>query len=181
MTNRTAATRYARALFDVSVQDHDPQWVESDLAGLLAMIDGHETLRRVLLNPAIPTPRKRSIMTELIARLDDLVRPVAKLAILLAERDRLGLLPDILVSYRARLLDHLGVIEASVTTAHPLAPERTTAIEERLAAASGRTVTMTTAVDPQLLGGFVARLGTTVYDASVARNLERMRLTLLER
>jgi F0F1-type ATP synthase delta subunit len=40
---------------------------------------------------------------------------------------------------------------------------------------------MTTAVDPQLLGGFVARLGTTVYDASVARNLERMRLTLLER
>lgn len=181
MTNRTAATRYARALFDVSVQDHDPQRVQSDLAGLLAMIDGHETLRRVLLNPAIPTPRKRSIMTELIARLDDLVRPVAKLAILLAERDRLGLLPDILVSYRARLLDHLGVIEASVTTAHPLAPERTTAIEERLAAASGRTVTMTTAVDPQLLGGFVARLGTTVYDASVARNLERMRLTLLER
>ena len=135
----------------------------------------------MLLNPAIPTPRKRSIMTELIARLDNLVPPVAKLAILLAERDRLGLLPDILASYRARLLDHLGVIEASVTTAHPLAPERTTAIEERLAAVSGRTVTMTTAVDPQLLGGFVARLGTTVYDASVARNLERMRLTLLER
>ena len=181
MTNRTAATRYARALFDVSVQDHDLQRVESDLAGLLAMIDGHETLRRVLLNPAIPTPRKRSTMTELIARLDTLVLPVAKLAILLAERDRLGLLPDLLASYRARLLDHLGVIEASVTTAHPLAPERTTAIEERLAAASGRTVTMTTAVDPQLLGGFVARLGTTVYDASVARNLERMRLTLLER
>ncbi len=181
MTNRTAATRYARALFDVSVQDHDLHRVESGLAGLLAMIDGHETLRRVLLNPAIPTPRKRTIMTELIARLDDLVPPVAKLAILLAERDRLGLLPDILESYRARLLDHLGVIEASVTTAHPLAPERTTAIEERLAAASGRTVSITTAVDPQLLGGFVARLGTTVYDASVARNLERMRLTLLER
>ena len=43
MTNRTAATRYARALFDVSVQDHDLQRVESGLAGLLAMIDGHET------------------------------------------------------------------------------------------------------------------------------------------
>ena len=62
-----------------------------------------------------------------------------------------------------------------------LAQTKQTLTEERLAAVSGRTVTMTTAVDPQLLGGFVARLGTTVYDASVARNLERMRLTLLER
>ncbi len=181
MTNRTAAARYARALFDVSLQDHDLQQVESELAGLLAVIDEHETLRRVLLNPAIPTPRKRSIMTALLDRLDALAPPVAKLAILLAERDRLVLLSDILAAYRARLLDHLGVIEASVTTAHPLVAERTTAIEARLAAASGRTVTMTTAVDPQLLGGFVARLGTTVYDASVARNLERMRQALLER
>ncbi len=181
MTNRTAAARYARALFDVSVQDRDLRQVESHLAGFLALIDGHETLRRVLLNPAIPAPRKRAIVTDLVSHVTDILPPVAKLLILLAERDRLVLLPDILNSYRSRLMDHLGVVQATVTTAQPLSPERTAGIERSLTQASGRQVLMTTEVDTALLGGLVARLGSTVYDASVARNLERIRHTLLER
>jgi F-type H+-transporting ATPase subunit delta len=181
MTNRTAAARYARALFEVSVQDRDLQQVESDLARSLALIDGHETLRRVLLNPAIPTPRKHAIMTDLVTRLGDLLPPVPKLLTLLAERDRLGILADILEAYSARLMDHLGVVQATVTTAHALPAERTATIERSLAHASGRQVILTAEVDPALLGGLVAKVGSTVYDASVARNLERIRQTLWER
>ena len=181
MTNRTAAARYARALFEVSVQDRDLQQVDSDLARSLALIDGHETLRRVLLNPAIPTPRKHAIVTDLDTRLGDLLPPVSKLLTLLAERDRLGILADILEAYRARLMDHLGVVQATVTTAHALPAERTANIERSLAHASGRQVILTTEVDPALLGGIVAKVGSTVYDASVARNLERIRQTLWER
>ena len=180
MTNRTAAARYARALFDVSVKDRDCRQVEADLAGFADLLDGHDILSRVLLNPAIPTSRKRAVVTVLLSRLGDVTPPVAKLLTLMAERDRLGLLPEVLRSYRARLLDHLGVVEAQVTTAGPLTPERAAAIEESLAQASGREVTMTTDVDPEILGGIVARLGTTVYDGSVARHLERMRHNLLE-
>ena len=181
MTNRTAAARYARALFDVSVKNRDLRRVEADIARFTALIDGHEVLSRVLLNPAIPTLRKRALVKELLRRLEDVVPPVARLVTLLAERDRLGLLPDIVQSYRARLLDHLGVVEAEVTTARPLTPERAAAIERSLARASGREVTMVTNVDPEILGGVVARLGTTVYDGSIARHLERMRHTLLAR
>ena len=181
MTNRTAAARYARALFDVSVKNRDLRQVEADLAGFADLIDGHETLSRVLLNPAIPTARKRAIVDALLSRLGEVTPPVAKLLTLLAERDRLGLLPEVLRSYRARLLDHLGVIEAQVTTAQPLTPERAAAIERSLAHVSGRKVAMATDVDPGLLGGIVARLGTTVYDGSVARHLERIRHNLLER
>ena len=181
MTNRTAAARYARALFDVSVQDRDLKQVEADLARSLALIDGHETLRRVLLNPAIPTPRKHAIVTELVSRLGDLLPPVAKLLVLLAERDRLGILTDIVDAYRSRLMNHLGVVNATVTTAHALSAERTADIERTLTNASGRQVILTTEVEPALLGGLVAKLDSTVYDASVARNLERIRQTLLER
>ena len=181
MTNHTAAARYARALFDVSVKNRDLRQVEADLAGFADLIDGHETLSRVLLNPAIPTARKRAIVDALLSRLGEVTPPVAKLLTLLAERDRLGLLPEVLRSYRARLLDHLGVIEAQVTTAQPLTPERAAAIERSLAHVSGRKVAMATDVDPGLLGGIVARLGTTVYDGSVARHLERIRHNLLER
>ena len=181
MTNRTAAARYARALFDVSVHDRDLRQVEADLAGFADLIDGHATLRRVLLSPAIPTERKRAVVDALVGRLGDVIPPVAKLLRLLAERDRLGLLSQVLRAYRARLLDHLGIVEAQVTTAQPLTPERAAAIEHSLAQVSGRTVTMVTDIDPEILGGVVARLGTTVYDGSVASHLERMRHTLLER
>ena len=181
MTNRTAAARYARALLDVSAQDRDLRQVEAALAGFADLVDGHETLSRVLLNPAIPTERKRAVVDALVGRLGDVIPPVAKLLRLLAERDRLGLLPEVLRSYRARLLDHLGIVEAQVTTAQPLTAERAAAIEHSLAQVSGRTVTMVTDVDPEILGGVVARLGTTVYDGSVAGHLERMRHNLLER
>ena len=181
MTNRTAAARYARALFDVSVQSRDLKQVETDLARTLALIDGHETLRRVLLNPAIPTPRKHAIVTDLVNRIGDLLPPVAKLVTLLAERDRLGILADILDAYRSRLMRHLGVVTATVTTAQALSAERIADIERTLTTASGRQVNLTTQVDPALLGGLVAKLDSTVYDASVARNLERIRQTLLER
>ena len=181
MTNRTAAARYARALFDVSVKERDLRQVETDLVQFGDLIDGHATLSQVLLNPAVPAPRKRAIVAELLSRLGTVLPPVAKLITLLAERDRLGLLTDIVRSYRARLLDHLGVVEAQVTTVQPLTAEQAAAFERRLGEASGRTVTMSTDVDPEILGGVVARLGTTVYDGSVARQLERMRHTLLER
>ena len=181
MTNRTAATRYARALFDVSVKDRDLRKIEADLAGFADLVAGHETLSRVLLNPAIPTPRKRAIVSALLGRLGDVTPPVAKLLTLMAERDRLRLLPEVVRSYRARFLDHLGVLEAQVTTAQPLTSERTAAIERSLSQVSGREVIMLTDVDPEILGGVVARLGTTVYDGSVAGHLERMRHNLLAR
>ena len=179
MTNRTAAARYARALFDVSVKDRDLRQVEADLAKFADLVDGHEILSRVLLNPVIPTSRKEALVKELIGRLGA-APPVAKLLTLMAARGRLAILPDVLRSYRARLLDHLGVVEARVTTAGPLTSARAAAIEHSLAQASGREVTMTTDVDPAILGGVVARLGTTVYDGSVVRHLERMRHALLE-
>ena len=179
MTNRTAAARYARALFDVSLKDRDLRQVEADLVTFADLLDGHETLSRVLLSPAIPTKQKRAIVTELLSRVGDLVPPVAKLLTLLAERGRLVLLPEVVRAFRVRLLDHLGVVEARVTTAQPLTAERTAAIAESLVKASGREVTMITDVDPEILGGLIARLGGTVYDGSIARHLERMRQNLL--
>jgi F-type H+-transporting ATPase subunit delta len=180
MTNRTAAARYARALFDVSVKHRDLRQVESDVVGFAALLEGHDDLGRVLLNPAIPTAGKTAIVDALLDRMDPLEAPVAKLLRLLAERDRLVLLPDIVEAYRDRLLRHLGIVEARVTTAMAVSDDRLAAIERRLSTASGGKITMTADVDAELLGGLVARLGTTVYDGSIANHLERMRSSLLE-
>src|SRR5581483_7251204 len=120
MTSKTAAIRYARALFDVARQERaDLDAIERELAAFVALFDANPNLKRVLLNPAIPVTRKRAAMVELTTR-GGASTIVAKLLALLAERDRLILLPDLLASYRERMLDFQNVVRAEVTTAAPL-------------------------------------------------------------
>ena len=180
MTNKAAALRYARALFDVAVKEGDDlQQVEDQLAGFAGLFSEHPALARVLLNPVVPVQRKRAAVSEL-AREQALQPVVRKLVELLAERDRLVLLPDLLEAYRGRLLDHRNVVRAEVTTAAELSPARMEDISRRLAEVTGRTVTLSTRVDPAILGGVVARIGSMVYDGSVTRQLEKIRNRLTE-
>ena len=175
MTNRAAAARYARALLDVAVNERaDPDAIERDLAAFAELGARHPELQRVLVNPAIPAARKRAAVTELV-RAAGTAPILGKLLVLLAERDRLVLVPDVLVSYRDRLLDHRNVVRAEVTTAAPLSASGAQAIERGLSRVTGRTVQLSTAIDPAIIGGVVARLGSVVYDGSVVRQLEKLK------
>jgi F-type H+-transporting ATPase subunit delta len=177
MTSRTAATRYARALLDVASRETPQGGIEQaadELDAFTALIRQNPELDRVLTNPAVPAPRKRAAVAELtgMARLSPIV---SKLLILLAERDRLLLLNDVASIYRDLLMDRQNVVRAEVTTAAPLAAEKTQAIEKELSAVTGKRVAMTTKVDKDILGGVVARVGGTVYDASIATQLKKIR------
>jgi F-type H+-transporting ATPase subunit delta len=175
VTNKTAALRYARALLDVAVREKaNLEQIETDLAAFVALFDTYPPLATVLLNPAVPVPRKRSAIDALLARAH--FSPIlSKLIQLLADRDRLVLLPDLLAAYRDRLMDYRHVVRAEVTTAAPIDAARVQEIQNGLANATGRTVTMATKTDPAIIGGLVARVGSTVYDGSVVRQLERMK------
>jgi len=177
VSNRSSAARYARALLDVSRAEGDPLVAERDLASFVSLLRSHETLERVLTSPGVPSPRKAALVAELLARLQP-SKPVARLLSLLAQRDRLVLLPDLLEEYGKRLMDHLQVVRADVTTAVPLPADRVEALRETLVQKTGRTLQLTTSVDPALIGGVVTRIGSVVYDGSVRRQLEMIRETL---
>jgi F-type H+-transporting ATPase subunit delta len=180
VTNKTAALRYARAVLEVGIKEQaDLEGLERDLAAFAGLLSDHPALAKVLLNPAVPVPRKRAAVVELTTRMQP-AAIVGKLLAMLAERDRLVLLPDLLASYRDLLLAHRNVVRAELTTAIPLDPSRAAAIEQQLARATGRTVTLQTRTDPAIIGGLVARIGSTVYDGSVTRQLEKMKERLTE-
>jgi F-type H+-transporting ATPase subunit delta len=175
MTSKTAAIRYARALFDVALQEKaDLEHTERELADFNSLIEQHQALKKVLVNPAVPVGRKKAAMAELTT-LAGTSPIIAKLLALLAERDRLMILPDLLVAFRERLMTHRNVVRAELTTATPLADGRTRAIEERLARATGQKVALESRVDPAIIGGLVAKIGSVVYDASLTRQLQRMK------
>ena len=180
MTNKTAAIRYARALLDVAVKEQaDLELIENELSQFVDLFVQYPLLEKVLLNPAVPVPRKRAAVSDLLAQAA-FTPIVAKLIAVLADRDRLVLVRDLLAAYRDRLLDHRHVVRAEVTTASPLDSPRALAIQKGLATLTGRTVVLATKVDPLILGGLIARIGSTVYDGSVTRQLEKLKDRLVE-
>ncbi len=180
MTNKTAAIRYARALLDVAVKEKaDLELIENELSQFADLFKQYPLLEKVLLNPAVPVPRKRAAVADILAQAK-FTPIVTKLLTLLADRDRLVLATDLLAAYRDRLLDHRGVVRAEVTTATALDAGRTEAIQNGLAALTGRKVLLVTKIDPSIIGGLVARVGSTVYDGSVTRQLEKMKDRLAE-
>jgi F-type H+-transporting ATPase subunit delta len=180
VTNKTAAIRYARALLDVAVKERaDLELIEHELSQFADLFTQYPLLEKVLLNPAVPVPRKRAAVADVLAQAT-FTPIVTKLIALLADRDRLVLVPDLLKAYSDRLLDHRGIVRAEVTTATALDAGRTEAIEKGLASLTGRKVQLTTTIDPSIIGGLVARIGSTVYDGSVTRQLEKMKERLVE-
>jgi F-type H+-transporting ATPase subunit delta len=180
LTSRTAAVRYARALFDVVLKEQgDLSTAENDLVAFADLFRQHEALARVLLNPAVPTPRKRAAM-EALTQSAGVTPVVGKLMVLLAERDRLAILPDLAAAFRERVAEHRKVVRASLVTAAPLDAERVEQIRQTLSHATGRAVTLETQVDPAIIGGMVARVGGTVFDASITTQLQKLRQRLTE-
>lgn len=179
MTSRGAASRYARALFDVTqAEGKDLLQTQRDLGDFARLVAGNESLQRVLTNPAIPASRKRGVVEQLIARAGSLQPAVAKLLLMLAERDRLVILPDVAQVFDARLMEYQKVVKAQIITAVALPADRVAALTDGLQQATGRNVLVETRVDAGIIGGAVARIGGTVYDGSITRQLERMRETL---
>ena len=179
MSTRASAARYARALLDVVIKEGNPEQVEQELSAFAGLFAGNPELQKALTNPAVPVTAKRGVVEALVAR----AKPspaLGKLMLMLADRERLALLPDLAAVYRERLMEHRQVISAEVTTAVPLSADRVAQFEKRIAAATGRRVTMTASVDPSLIGGAVARVGSIVYDGSIATQLSKMRERLEE-
>jgi F-type H+-transporting ATPase subunit delta len=180
MSMRASAARYARALLDVAITESDPERAEQELAAFVDLVRQNHDLQRALANPVVAAADKRAVVQQILERLEP-TTPAGKLVLLLASRGRLALLPDLLDVYRERLMEHRNVLSAEVTTAVPLSKERATQLQQRLADATGRVVTMTTRVDATIIGGVVTRIGSTVYDGSVATQLAKVRDRLEQR
>ncbi len=180
MTAGSAAGRYARALFDVVLKEGgDVEKAQGEVQAF-AELFANEALAHVLGNPAIPGSKKKALATALVARAGEVSAPLAKLIVILAEKDRLTLLPGIARAYVERVMDHLKIVRGEVTTAVPLAPAMLRVLEEGLAKATGRTVMLAARVDPAIIGGVVTRLGSTVYDGSITTQLQKMKQSLIE-
>jgi F-type H+-transporting ATPase subunit delta len=139
------------------------------------LIAGHPELTRVLSSPTVPVAVKRDIVNAVITAAGGTPIEVTRMIGMLAERDRLGELAGLAAAFSERLMDAQKVLRADVTTAVPLSDATRQALAAALGRATGKSITMTERVDPSIVGGVVARVGSFVYDASITRQIERLR------
>ena len=171
------ARRYAKALFTLAAELGRVEPWSDALQALKQAVEGSPDLVDVLSNPVYAKEQRRAIVEKLADALGLDEEPTS-LLYLLADRNRLGYLGAIVETFRALADQHLGRMRARVTSAVPLDGSAAAAIAEKLSQATKAQVLLEKAVDPALIGGVVAQVGSLVYDGSVRTQLEELRRTL---
>jgi F-type H+-transporting ATPase subunit delta len=172
MLKGAAARRYAEAVFDLGVQQGTLDRWQSDLH-LIAEAFGNRKLSFILRQPRISFARKEAIVRDLLEK--RVTREALGLAVLLVERELVDLGPKVAEAFDEKLNDYRNQATAVVTTAVPLAAPQQAEVAAYLQALTGKTISLETRVDPEILGGLVAQIGDTLIDGSVRRRLALLR------
>jgi len=181
MSLRTSANRYAKALFVVALEEKaDLAKIGRDLNDVVEMMQASPALAEAAGRSGVTDAARQSLI-EKVSGAMGLTAHVTKLLVLLADHRKLNRVPDLAAAYHERLMAHQNIVRADVTSASPLSAETTQALGDRLSKVTGKKVDLSVTVDASLLGGVVARIGSTVYDGSVRTQLARMRQQLVEK
>ena len=173
-----AGNRYARALMEALY----PEKAEAGLQQLQSfeeLLSDQPEAGRFLENPAMAGDRRRRMLKEISDALG-FDRRLANFVNILADRNRLQILGEIIREYQRLMDERLGIVRAHVTAARALDPAEHRELASKLQEMTGKQVRMEVAVDPSLIGGVIAQVGSTVYDGSVRQQLQAFRNRLVE-
>ena len=173
MASQSLAKRYAKALSDLSIDRDRLDQVAEELSRFVNVFQANKDLREVLSNPVYPFMQRKSVLREVVDRLN-LNETVINFLLVLFDNHRFDHLELVEKMFHGLVERHLGRIQVEVLTARPLAREATDRLEETFQTITKHKVSVKYGLDPQSLGGMVVKVGSLVFDASVANQLEML-------
>lgn len=174
MSVQTVARRYATALADVVIQRGEAHEVQNELKTWEQTLQANANLREVFANPTVALDKKRAVLAKLI----DITKPrpaTANFLKVLLQNQRLTDLPEINSKFAQIMDERAGMVAARVTTARSVPADAQGRLQEMLATLTGKKVRIDFATDPEIIGGLVTRIGSTVYDGSVRSQLQQIK------
>jgi F-type H+-transporting ATPase subunit delta len=171
----TLARPYAEAVFRLAQEESDLAGWSSRIATLAAIVSDAQ-LARLNADPAVAADRVAGLVIEVAG--NSLGERGASFVKVLAENDRLSVLPEISVQFETLKANAEGTIEATISSAQELTQAQVDDLVAGLKAKFNRAVTVQVAVDPELIGGAVIAIGDKVIDGSVKGRLQRMSFAL---
>jgi len=173
--------RYARALADVVLSSRNEVSAEQALdqiRSFAAAVVTSAELHDVLLSPAVQPSRKRAVIAKLGEPLG-LSRIVQNFLFVIVDHRRVGILPETAEGLEEIFDEHFGFARADISTARTLDPAQASALEAQLGRMTGKKIRPRYSLDESLMGGAVARIGSTVYDGSVRGHFDQLRRRLI--
>ena len=174
MSSQTVARRYASALADVVLDRGEANEVKQELQEWTELLEANANLQEVFRNPTIALDKKRAVLNKLIERAKSRPTTTNFLKVLL-QNQRLAELPGVNRKFAEILDERAGLVAATVTTARPVPQSSQEDLIERLSAITKKKVRVDFEEDPELIGGLVTRIGSTIYDGSVQNQLQQLR------
>lgn len=171
---RGAAKRYAQAVLDLAKEQGTLDAWQNDLANLAALMSD-PAVASFVANPNATEAQKLAVLDQVLVNGQSQAKNLARL---LLERERLEDLPTIYELFEDGIRAERGIVVAQVTTAEPLGTIEQELVKERLVAMTGKQVELRLKVDPEIIGGIVARIGDVLVDGSVISRLRRLRARL---
>lgn len=176
MTQNAIARRYAGALFALG-KKHGGEGLDERggwLSELARLGDEEPKFRQALKSPVISADEKKALLAKVLELMgaDGTTR---NFCFLLADKERLGVLPQIAEEYGVLLDETRGILRGRVTTAIKLSPERQEELKADLEKKTGKNLSLVFDVDPEILGGMVLTVGGKVLDSSLRAQLGAMR------
>ena len=167
------ARRYAEAAYGLAEEQKLGERFAADLALVQEAIKSSREFLAFLKSPVISRDRKRAALSEIFkARLSSFTFSFLNL---LVEKGREELLGDIAGEYFKLRDDRQGILTLDVRAAVEMNGDQQKAIVKRFESLTGKKIRPAFSIDKELKGGFVARIGDTVYDGSLLRQLELLR------
>jgi len=178
VTASTVAYRYAAALLDLALERGDANQVGEDLTKVAAALEASGELQVVLSNPAIRRQERLGVVTALASKLG-LGGTATTFLKLVVEKGRASAIAQMVEAYRERHDAQSGRVQAEVISARALAESDLESLRQKLEATTGKSVTINSRIDPDILGGVITRVGSKVFDGSVRGRLEALKDRLI--
>ncbi len=163
---------YGRSFFEVAREHSKLDELREQLGQFVDALNEHHELQVFFFSPYFSSVEKQDALERILVGADELLVNLLKLLI---ENHRMPVIFRIRREYERRWEEENRMLPVEITSATPLDEETTRSLGDRIGERTGRKVTLTTNVEPDILGGIVVRVGNSILDASIRNRLEQLR------
>jgi F-type H+-transporting ATPase subunit delta len=173
MSEVKVSHRYALSLLEDSLNKKNLERVQSDMKLFSETLNENRNLVQALDNPVVRPEVKKNIVKDIFEK--HISKETMTFLDFVIDKRRQNLLPSIAKQFLELVDEHLGIAKVKVNVAYDFSSEQKKMLNEKLHTILNKKVELSFSIDPELIGGFVAQVGDTLYDASISHQLDLLR------
>jgi F-type H+-transporting ATPase subunit delta len=178
MADYKVSVRYALSLLESSLEKKTLDKVNADVSLIYKTLKANGELRRLLLSPVVKSEIKSGVLKDIFS--NKVTSETIDFMSFVIDKNREDLLESIFEKFFQLRNEKLGIVEVEVKTAFEFSPEQSERLKKNLEQLIGKKVILNFIVDTKVIGGFIARVGDSVYDASLQHQLDLLKKKFLQ-